>query len=80
MMHMLADCDREQRLHFTSWARHEEHIPCSTWFSDEVYFHFRRVVNTQNVQFWAMEIPHQFHKETFIATWLLYEFPSQATG
>ena len=35
-----ACCDREQRLHFASWARCEEHILCNTLFSDEAYLHF----------------------------------------
>lgn len=79
MMHVLADCDREQRLHCAPWARCEEHFLCSTWFLDEAYFHFHRVLNKQNIQFWAMEFPYQFHKDTFTAKWLFCEYTLQAT-
>jgi hypothetical protein len=49
VMHKLADCDKEQRLYFATWARHEEGILHNTCFSDEAHFHLDGAVNKQNV-------------------------------
>jgi hypothetical protein len=41
----------------------EEAVLHHTWFTDEAYFHVNGVVNTQNVRFWARELPHTMHEK-----------------
>jgi hypothetical protein len=62
VMHKFVDRDKEQRLYFATWARHEEGILHNTWFSHEAHFHLDGAVNKQNFQFWAMEHLNQFHE------------------
>ena len=58
VLHKLTAIDKEWRLRFALWAMEEEAVFHNTWFTYEAYFHVNGVVNKQNIQFWARELPH----------------------
>jgi hypothetical protein len=48
-------------MHFAIWATNKEG-PSKTRFSDDAYCHLHGIINKQNIQFWAMEHPHQIQE------------------